>query len=221
MRTERALSGGSRSTSIRSRSAPVCSLPSLRRLPAMQSQAQRSGLPSFRTAAGLREREKEREERGNKAGDFPVPLPHHGAVLRAAPSGGMAAPERAQETTEERAAGEPCAPAHLPNPKHGGRKGPWLLCRVVKIYTKPHVCILNIASFYHQVGTACKHELCKTINCRLIRGSSCRGCWEDTAVQKGQPVDAQCLRVSELQRGRSHGVRSYCSRGPAHPALSH
>lgn len=70
---------------------------------------------------------------------------------------------------------------HLPKCKQRGGKGAQLLCIVVKIYMKPHMCKLKIGSFYHQACTACKYELCKTINYLIIRGSSCRGCSEDTA----------------------------------------
>lgn len=71
----------------------------------------------------------------------------------------------------------------LPNAE--SRKGcTAIVHRVVQIYMKSHVCKLNASSFYHQVHTICKHELCKSINCLIVKGSSCKGCSED---RRGSP----------------------------------
>lgn len=119
--------------------------------------------------------------------------------------------------SEEEAAGKPgtALPMEIAGsllstcPNASSRKGCMAAVhRAVEIYRKPHVCKLNIGSFYHQMCTTCKHELCKTINCRILRGSSCRSCLEDTASHgRGSPW----CSVSEPQHGHSHQPQPQCS----------
>lgn len=73
-------------------------------------------------------------------------------------------------------------------PSHLAAISPSISARLMQVYMTPHACKLNIGSFYQQVCTTCKHELCKTINCLIIRGSSCAGCGEDThSCRRGSP----------------------------------